>query len=165
MNFRQAYNALPQNIKNMITIKDIRINNLVANTGQIFIIKKIDAVNDLIECISLNDNNLYSFHTSDLDYIELTTEWLKRFRFSFGLKSNRKTIYNDGWFSPHIKAKDDQIFKIRLYQDEEGFVFALDPELGITFNYVHEIQNIYRLIAKKELPILDNDKKGFVKML
>jgi len=149
----------------MVILSDLRINNIVTDGVDTFIVSAINSLDKKIICSTFDLSQILTFTPEQLYYVKLDVNWLKRFRFSFGLKSNRRTIYADGWFSPHLKGKNEQIFKIRLYQEAEEFVFALDSDLGVSFKYVHEVQNIYKAISKKELPFLANDNKSFVKIL
>lgn len=147
-----------------VNFVELRPNNIVKNEkSEEFFVRQVSS--DKIICESIDNTGQFSeFNINELSYIKLDVKWLKRLRFILGMKSNRVTIYNDGWFSPYIKAKNGEVFKIRLVQEEDGFVFNINGQLLIAVEYVHELQNLYKILAKKELSVLKNDNKSIIKL-
>ena len=131
--------------------KELRIGNFIRlkENGNIF---DVQIVGTRCESIDVYNNGIYTSYFKNIDYyldsIPLTEEWLLKFGFERVMPT--ENFYdNDGYayelnYWGRIALKNGV-----LISDEYYFLDGLDFDI----KYVHELQNLYYALTKKELTI------------
>lgn len=125
-------------------IEELRIGNYVSYSSNYL---KVNSLGDL--GISLDFKKKYTIGFLDIDDVKpiaLTEEWLVKFGFEKG-----SDIMGDCYFI------EDPIYDIDfpIHIDEEGnFEFY---GLHIKIKYVHQLQNVFNIIAEQELSFNKNE--------
>ena len=117
--------------------KELRIGNWVSRLGYYKQIKSIEKGCGKIDYVSVGE----VFTSNQIDPIPLTEEWLKKFGFVKVANHYEKNCFNI------YKYKDEIEIEFRNDEDDESFV------IGMRYNYVHQLQNLYFAVTGEELII------------
>lgn len=134
----------------MLNVKDIMLGNFVKKRGEILVVGKVhrDSVADKWGAIAFDD---------EIEGIPVTVDMLKRIGFE------EDTTAGEPW--PYWRYWDKEgKYKLDVYPDElycnsdRKFGLHVDNDVCNTigtgeFTYVHELQNLVRVITGYELPI------------
>lgn len=150
----------------MIHIPELTVNNLLQDDNDtIWMVVLIDKENELIKCKALETSDTKTFKPDELNPIILNKNWLKRFRFTYGLISGGKRISETGWHSPSVVSRRTNVYKINLEQlHNGGFTLLTNHSNEYDFFYVHELQNYLKLLAGKDIKFLSTDMKKYIKL-
>lgn len=152
----------------MVRLNELTINNLVQDLNENYwVVINLDKIENTIICKNLekNEKEVKKFKVDQLNYIKLTKDWLRRFRFTYGLKSGKQKISEDGWFSPAVSSDRTNLYKIQLKELEDGgFCNMSNYYTGYDFLYVHELQNWIKLMSGREMNFLTKDMKKYIKL-
>jgi hypothetical protein len=122
----------------MIKASDYRIGNIIYQNGKITIIDSLErSVNDW-------DRTNYK-RTIDTNPIPLTEEWLLKFGFDYYKSNNSYQLDTKLGFS--IWGRIISGFNVYYESDE----------IGETFKYVHQLQNLIFALTGNELTMQNNE--------
>ena len=119
---------------------ELRLGNYVCVTEKYPL--KVKIINDEAGIMStVSDNSIFITTASLLAFkpIPLTEDWLLK----FGFKKDNNFTWVD--------------LEMELMQREDGFWIWLGADLYL--KHVHQLQNLYHALTRKELTIKQNDEK------
>ena len=152
----------------MVSLNKLTINNLLQDKNKVlWIVLNVDKTKNTLICKTLDNKKeqVKEFTPELLEYVTLNKYWLRRFRFTYGLKSGGQKMADTGWFSPTVASKRTNIYKITLHKlDQGGFCLTHYNLSEYDFYYVHELQNYLKILAGKEPKFLSEDMKRYVKI-
>ena len=121
--------------------KELRIGNFLTVSNNVLAISEIKK-DCFCFCQQYIDEWEFLFNDYDVQPIQITEDWLKRFGFN--------GVEND-----HIKCKNihlsySSVFNRVFISDEDD-----DPQtvVGVNIKYVHQLQNLYFALTGEELEI------------
>tara|TARA_R110002012_G_C11412052_1_gene587177 strand:+ start:281 stop:670 length:390 start_codon:yes stop_codon:yes gene_type:complete len=125
--------------------KELRIGNwvnFIPDNGN-FIVSEIDAFNSWSKTIN-------GLCPDDIKPIPLTEEWLLKFGFVIHNKPHGYTEYIK--YKKGTRQYLHKLFTFKEYNDWDG-KFGFSGTIQTELNHVHELQNLYYALTKKELTI------------
>ncbi len=125
----------------MIDAKDLRIGNYVLCNGLRTIV---------------NESIMISIIQKDIQWtiepIELTEEWLLKFGFEFIKFKDSSNCCGGGYFYDSL---DKDVFRFKILENGKFKIIWYNLNgvriNSMSINYVHQMQNIYYALTKKEL--------------
>ena len=119
--------------------KDLRIGNLLQYTDRQKVKEHLRGTT-----FKVTADDILFLSTYSVDYVEpiqITPEWLEKFGFVKVGNHYEKNCFN------LYKYKDEIEIEFRNDEDDESFV------IGMRYNYVHQLQNLYFAITGEELMV------------
>lgn len=121
--------------------KELRIGNYVMYNGVVYTVESILSSTYLVFLHTLDKEILMEVKVNKIDPVKLTDEWLEWLGFVRVGNHYEKNCFNI------YKYKDGVEIELRNDEDDELFV------IGMRYNYVHQLQNLYFAIAGKKIAI------------
>lgn len=120
---------------------ELRINNYV--NAHLY-----DEMPILVESVCRHEENIYNSWTGEISLHSLT-----------GIKITEDWLLNFGFFDTgvalEIQIDLDNGSTFYGYESEDGFCIGV-KDLLLNLKYIHELQNLYFAITKKELNLINN---------
>lgn len=135
----------------MIDAKELRIGNLITQGGG-HILEVTSILTHGVQCF----NKTYGFKTArflwnELIPIPITPKWLAKWGFTKGSEDGGYTKYEHPWLTAFFKLvqfdANGSRYRLSFCAGKECY----SPSLEGTFQHVHDLQNFFFAIVRKEI--------------